>query len=152
MSETGRFVYRGTTHGWPWNPVLQRDRRTCATTDPLVATLFAIECLQHGSSAVLIASLEDFDGLIGPTNHAAIAESEVVLNLPPLDFARRASLEIDAQRSRDILVDMGFDRLPVRIGGKSALRDSINQSYNDGDRLSPDQIQEFNRRAMETSS
>jgi hypothetical protein len=112
-----------------------------------VATLFAIECLQRGPAIVLVANWANFDGLSGPTNHAAVFECEVVLKISPIVFARQALLTLDAQQSRDILVGMGFDRIPVRISGKSALREAIEQSYRDSDRLSPDQILAFNTKA-----
>jgi hypothetical protein len=88
MSTSDRFLHRGTTPGWPGNVSLQKEGKTCTTTDPLVATLFAIECPHHGPSTVLLAPMTAFDGLTGPTNHAAIFEREIVVNLLPLDFAR----------------------------------------------------------------
>jgi hypothetical protein len=143
-----RFLYRGTTPDWPGNPSLHGNARTCATTDPLVATLFAIECLQRGPAIVLVAPWAAFEGLSGPTNHAAIFECEVVLKISPIEFAKQAIVRLEAQSSRDILVGMGFDRIPVRISGKSALREAIDQSHRDSDRLSPDQILAFNSKVI----
>ena len=48
----GPYLYRGTTAGWPGNSVLQAERITCTSTDPLVATLFAIECRNHGRAII----------------------------------------------------------------------------------------------------
>jgi hypothetical protein len=152
MPEMDRFLYRGTTPGWPGNPSLHGNLRTCAKTDPIVATLFAIECLQRGPAIVLVASWAAFDGLSGPTNHAAVFECEVVLKISPIEFAKQAIVTLDAQHSRDILVGMGFDRIPVRISGKSALGEAIVQSHKESDRLSPEQILLFNSHAMRSQS
>jgi hypothetical protein len=63
------YLYRGTTEGWPGSLALQNERMTCTTTDPLVATFFAIECRNHGSALILAAPSRLFEGLFGPPNH-----------------------------------------------------------------------------------
>lgn len=151
MTAAGGFLYRGTTLGWPGSDSVHRERKTSASGDPLVATLFAIECLNHGPARVLLAPRASLGDLTGSTNHSAAFESEIVLDLIPEEFAERAALAIDAQQAREILVSIGFPWIPARPGGKSALRETIIQSYNDGNRLAQDQVREFDSRAMELS-
>ena len=62
----GPYLYRGTTAGWPGNSVLQEEQITCTSTDPLVATLFAIECRNHGHAVILAVRTELFDKVLGP--------------------------------------------------------------------------------------
>ena len=145
-----RYYYRGTTPGWPGNPILQTERKTCVSSDPLVATRFAIECLQHGPGTVLLIPERAVMGSIDRPNHSAIFESEVVVNLTPIESFEIAEMQIDAQIARDILIELGFGGIPVRISGKSALREVLVQSYAYSQRLSPDQTCNFNQRALET--
>ena len=90
----GPYLYRGTTAGWPGNPVLQEEEITCTSTDPLVATLFAIECRNHGPAVILAARQDQFLGLIAPTNHFFVFESAVNLYIPPLQFASKAEISL----------------------------------------------------------
>lgn len=48
-------LFRGTTPGFPGNPVLQQLGITPASTDPLVATVFALEGKAIGGNAVVLA-------------------------------------------------------------------------------------------------
>src|SRR5437016_3765656 len=106
-----RYLYRGTTEGWRGYPVLPGPAITCTTTDPLVATLFAIECRNHGHAVILAARADLFGGLIGPANHFDLIESAVNVLMSPLDFAQGAvTLEID--RVLDTLREIGFDQIP----------------------------------------
>jgi hypothetical protein len=68
----GPYLYRGTTTGWPGNPVLREQNITCTSTDPLVATLFAIECRNHGRAIVAVARQDKFVGLVAPENHFVV--------------------------------------------------------------------------------
>ena len=144
-------MYRGTSLGWLGSDSARRARKTSASRDPLVATLFAIECLNHGPARVLLAPKASLGDLTGSTNHAATFESEIIVDLLPEEFAECSAFVVDAQQAREILVAIGFPWIPVRLGGKSALRETIIRSYNDGNRLTPDQVREFDSRAMELS-
>jgi hypothetical protein len=126
MVEEDEYLYRGTTRGWPGNECLRTERITCTTTDPLVATLFAIECRNRGPAVVLVARRKPFEGLIGPPNYFAIVECAVNVLVAPLDFASQAVLTLDVDQAITILGEMGFDRLPARISGQVALREALN--------------------------
>jgi hypothetical protein len=101
---------------------LQVLRITCTSTDPLVATLFAVECRNHGRAIIAAAKRENFRGLVGPPNHFAVLESAVNLYVPPPEFAARVQIMLDVDRALAILSEIGFKDLPVRIRDKEALR------------------------------
>lgn len=124
---------------------------TCTSADPLVATLFGLECLFHGHAIVQIALRSAVDRFIGPPNHFAERECEIALNMRPLDFLEHVSHAIDVDDAREILRDMGFERVPPLIYGKEALRAELSLAP-EGYRLAPDQVREFNLRAFEVAS
>lgn len=139
-----RFVYRGTCPGWPGSGPVQSVRMTPVTTDPLVATLFALECLRHGPSVVHLASKGSVAQIIGCGNRFADLECEIGLAVTPLDFAAnhtRCCLPVEVARS--ILHDLGFP-LPVVISSKRWLQIELQTSA----RLTDTEIVEFDRQAM----
>jgi hypothetical protein len=145
----GPYLYRGTTAGWPGNSVLQEERITCTSTDPLVATLFAIECRNHGHAVILAATKrDDFLGYTAPPNYFFDYESSVNLYIPPLQFAAEAGIILEVDRALAILRELGFEELPVRISSKEMLRDALWQSYVAGQRLSVEQLDRFNSRML----
>ncbi len=77
-----RYLYRGTTEGWPGNEIMQERRITCTTTDPFVAALFGVECRNHGHAVILMVREDVFPDLVGPSNHFAMIESAVNLRIP----------------------------------------------------------------------
>jgi hypothetical protein len=118
----------------------------------LVATLFAVECRNHGRAIIAAAKRENFRGLVGPPNHFAVLESAVNLYVPPPEFAARAQIMLDVDRALAILSEIGFKDLPVRIRDKEALRDAILQSYEAGQRLNEVQRRWFDLRMLEGTS
>ena len=119
---------------------------TCTTTDPLVATFFAIECRNHSTALILAAPMSLFEGLIGPPNHFAEMESAVNVQILPREFAIMAKEKLDLDRSIAVLHDMGFREIPVRISRWSTLQQTLDESYKAGLRLSEEQIRLFNNR------
>jgi hypothetical protein len=146
------YFYRGTTVGWAGSITLQEENITCTTTDPLVATLFAIECRNHGHAVILVARREPFRDLRGAPNYVSVGESAVNLRIVPTEFARMAELELDVGRSIEILREIGFPDLPVRLAGYAALQYEIDESHAAGRRLNAEQIRLFNTRIFETTS
>jgi hypothetical protein len=144
------YLYRGTTEGWPGNPSLQEEQITCATTDPLVATLFAIHCRNYGQALVLVARKSLFDESIGPPNFFSVIESAVNLRLTPVEFARAAEISASVDRSIGILRELGFRNIPVRLKDQSTLQQELAETHADGIRLNKGQIQVFNLRILET--
>src|SRR4051794_8251089 len=63
MTTQVRYLYRGTTRDWPGNECLRHEGVTCTTTDPLVATLFAIESRNHGPAVILAVRRGVFEEL-----------------------------------------------------------------------------------------
>jgi hypothetical protein len=147
MAEEGSYLYRGTTPGWPGTRGVQEAGVTPTTTDPLVATLFAIECRNHGQAIILVAPGKVFAALIGKRNHFAIVECAVNIMVPPDVFARNAVRVVDADQSIAILNELGF-RLPIRIA-RGSLLTVLNDTHAEGYRMSFEQIQHYDRRVFE---
>jgi hypothetical protein len=113
---------------------------------------FAIECRNHGHAVILAARTSLFEGLIGPANHFFDAEFAVNLQIAPTEFARMAEKRIDVDRSLEILREMGFQDIPVRLSGWYALQLALDGSQAAGLRLNEGQIRLFNTRVFETTS
>jgi hypothetical protein len=145
----GPYLYRGTTAGWPGNSVLQEEQITCTSSDPLVATLFAIECRNHGHAIVLAVRRTLFAELLAPPNFFSMSESAVNLQIDPTEFARRADITLDVNRSLQILSELGFQNVPVRLTGWAALQQELDESLALGIRLNEEQIGLFNSRMLE---
>jgi hypothetical protein len=146
------YLYRGTTAGWPGNSVLQAERITCTSTDPVVATLFAVQCRNHGRAIIVAAKRANFQRLLGPANHFSVLESAVNLYVPPLEFVAKAEIILDVDRALAILREMGFEDLPVRIRDQESLRDALLQTYEAGHRLNEEQRLWFDSRMREGTS
>lgn len=143
------YLYRGTTAGWPGSSTLQAERITCTSTDPVVATLFAVECRNHGRAIVAAAKRGNFQRPLGPANHFFVLESAVNLYVPPLEFVAKAEIILDVDRALAILSEIGFEDLPVRIRDKESLRDALLQTYEAGQRLNEEQRLRFDSRMRE---
>jgi hypothetical protein len=128
--------------GWPGNEALQQGRYTCASTDPLVAALFAIECQRHGSAVVHAVSFDSVKDLIGPPNYFLAIECAVKFNMSPLEFERRATVSLSVDAVRRVLNDMGF-YLPAWIVDKRTLAEAVYDSHEQGNRLDAGQLNEF---------
>ena len=144
----GPYLYRGTTAGWPGNIVLQEEKITCTSTDPLVATLFAIECRNHGRAIILASRRSLFDGLLAPANHFWEIESAINLKISPVEFSLSAEVSLEVEKALEILRDLGFGDIPIRIRDNVALRDELLYSYEAGERLNTQQLRGFNSRML----
>jgi hypothetical protein len=138
-----RFLYRGTTRGWPGGGGPQAVRRTPTTTDPLVATLFAIECCRHGLGIVHAVSARSVAGQIVLGNVLSGLECEIGLSITPLEFESHSIHWIRADAARSILAELGF-QLPITISTRLRLRNELKESL----RLTESQIVEFHKRFM----
>lgn len=146
---SGVILYRGTKLGWRGNPIAQKARITCTTTDPFVATLFAIECRNHGAAVVLLASHGPFERLIGPPNWFDLIESSVNVLVTPQEFAESAFMIVELDRSITILEKLGFGPLPRRMNGNEMLQSELDETHRLGLRLTLEQIDEFNQLILE---
>ena len=153
-SHSTGYLYRGTSVGWPGNISLQRIRRTPVTTDPLVATLFALECRRHGSGVVHIASQSRLAGLIVPANVLAEVECEIGVNCTPLEFSGSYSeFRVTVELACEILNEMTID-VPQFIANHDRLQTHL-EDLIEGRRgttyLTPEQIERFNQLALSRS-
>jgi hypothetical protein len=107
---------------------LQRIGITPASTDPVVATIFATESNNYGRGVVQIATAQDLVGVKGgPGNVLAALEKEVAVAVSPLEFGA-------------ILQGIGVSTPPA-VRGPAGV-DAVLRST---PRLSPDQIEQFMR-------
>ncbi len=137
-------LFRGTSTGFPGNPVLQRLEITPASTDPLVATVFSLESKAKGGDAVVLnGGMREFGGGdIDLRNVRSILEREVQVNGSPTQFAAVASNRIPADVARQVLGEMGVADLPPVIGSSEQATRILESTP----RLTPVQIQEFLQR------
>ena len=137
--------FRGTSEGFPGSAALQRIGITPASTDPVVATIFATESSNYGRGVVYIATSEDLAGAsIGQGNVLAATELEVGVGLAPSEFAGRAGLTVSASQARAILQEMGVS-IPTSIRGPAGVTEALANTP----RLTPAQISQFIERAIE---
>src|SRR5205823_4767780 len=98
--ESAPTLFRGTSVGWAGSQALQRLAMTPATLDPAIATIFATESSNFGTSAMHIALPQALKGAqVVEGNVLAGLEREVGVALTPTEFAARASKTITAEQS-----------------------------------------------------
>ena len=129
----------------PGNPVLQQLGITPASTDPLVATVFALEGKAIGRDAVVLTGgMRRFGaGDIDLGNVRASLEREVQVNMQPRQFEALAPNSIPVDTARQVLSDMGVAKLPPTITSSQQATQILEATS----RLTPAQIQEFLTRA-----
>lgn len=135
-----RYPYRGTTRRWPGNESCQAEARTCASTDPLVATLYAIYCRNFGPAVVHVLETAGHT-FLESGNCLADVEAEVIVRMMPLEFEAAAALTMDVERAVGALEALGVPvppRLPV-MGGRLT-----RFLQNEKRRLRPEEIARFN--------
>jgi len=139
IDDAANLFFRGTSEGFAGSPTLQEIGVTPVSTDPVVATIFAIEAENYGRGVVHIASRSDLAGVeILKGNVLAHLEREVGIGILPAEFARRASITITASQARNILSGMGI-HIQLSIRGPAAV-DAVLRAT---PRLTSEQIQQF---------
>jgi hypothetical protein len=137
-----RRLYRGTTVDWQGNECLQRERLTPITSDPLVATIFGLECARHGRAVIYLANASAAAEFLLPGNVLAELECELVVSMPPREFVSRVAFGIvGVAEARHVLTEVSFE-LPATVSSRRA----ISRALKDLPRLTPEQIAEFDRR------
>ncbi len=140
----GSPLFRGTTEGYPGSRMLQRVGVTPASTDPVVATIFALESKNYGTAVLKVALPQDLQGVvIGAGNTRAALEAEVGVELTPTEFSERASVTITADQARGILGKMGV-KLPSTVNGIEQSTSLLKNTP----RLSESQIRTFTKAAQ----
>ena len=115
------FYYRGTTRDWPGSEALQSLNLTPVTTDPLVATLFAIESSRFGEGVVYLCRTSTVAELIGSGNVLSELERELVVGVSPKEFTERfIRATVEAQYARTVLAELGYE-LPAQVADKNVL-------------------------------
>jgi hypothetical protein len=140
------YLFRGTSKGFAGHEGLRELNRTPTSTDPLVATLFAIESSGHGEGVLHIALRRRFARRIAPGNYYKNLEREVVVALQPIQFAALADITISAQQARRHLADIGFPLPPVIAGHMN-----LQLKLADSPRLDEGQILQFVQLAIRTA-
>jgi hypothetical protein len=140
------FYYRGTTREWPGSEALQSLNLTPVTTDPLIATLFALESSRFGEGVVYLCLKSEVAEMIDSGNVLSELERELVIGVSPKEFAERlVAITIEAQSARTILAEMGYE-LPARIADKNILDWHLRASA----RLRDQDVASFDARVMGT--
>lgn len=139
------YLFRGTSKGWPGNPNSDQHSMTYTSTDPLVATLFAVACRGLGPAVLLASPRGRFPELEpGPSDLLFQAwECSVTLAVRPIEFASRAEYSMDVVEALRSLAELGFPGLPQGLNGRSALQYALTESHSLGQRLNREQIRRF---------
>ncbi len=153
------YYYRGTTRAWPGNNSLSENRLTYVSTDPLVVTFFAIACRNHGAAVVLVISQQKFEVAIpeDPDNPVDqkidedfnAIECAIQLAVSPSEFESGADLVVDVDLAIEVLNELGFTGIPVRLSGRIKLDEELRDTYTKEQRLSLRQIEEFDAKIRE---
>ena len=103
------YYFRGTTAGYAGNATNQKAGVTCVSTDPRVATVFAIESSRFGSGVVHVVRAESIpeSRKMEAGNWFALKESEVVLEMQIREFTELAEHTVSLEIARDVLSRLG---------------------------------------------
>ncbi len=144
VDDTTGTLFRGTSEGFAGSSGAQRVGVTPASTDPVVATVFATEGQNFGRGVVQIATPANLEGVsLIEGNVLAALEREIGVELLPLQFAQRAGTSITAAESRGILSGMGHS-VPSQIRGPA----SVSQALQNTSRLTQEEINMFVSEAL----
>jgi hypothetical protein len=117
---------------------------TSTSVDPVVATLFGIECRRYGEGVVYLALRRRFRRLIVPPNVLGTLEREIAIAISPLHIANLADFTITALSARKILINLGFALIPAAISDYNHLQLALETRAP----ISEAQIREFTHRAI----
>ncbi|MBL7706324.1 MAG: RHS repeat-associated core domain-containing protein [Taibaiella sp.] len=111
-----RFLFRGTSKGYPGSPALIELNITPTSLDPAKATVFATASEKYGQGVLHIADIaNDLKGVSRVEgNVISKLEAEVPVNISPTEFANKANTTISSAQARTILKDMGIN-IPSNI-------------------------------------
>jgi hypothetical protein len=118
---------------------------TYTTLDPLIATLFAVECRNHGQSIILATPRGRFAELDPSLTDAYFRrlERSVTLDVLPLEFTEGATHEVDVEQAINFLKPLTSDWLPERIHGISGLASALDEALARRLHLPDDSIRHF---------
>jgi hypothetical protein len=138
-------LFRGTSPGWVGSPGAQATA-VSASTDPYIATVFALEARGQAGQAVLQFGTKADVGTFDVGNWMAEQEREVGVLTTASDFAARAPNSVPVDAARQVLGDMGMPDLPYSVASPNARRMLIL----DAPKMTPEQVTEFLQRINKT--
>ena len=146
-----KALFRGTSMGYAGNTASKVLPNSSTSTNPAIATLFAIEGKNHGGNNVVYVALPD--NLKGVNMHIegnvrVDIEKEVGLAITPTEFAKRVELKITADEAKGILSEMNI-HLPARVGIGSSTQMLKNGEIPD---MTQEQIDLFIQKAIEIAN
>jgi hypothetical protein len=133
------YLFRGTSNGWAGSPGSQATA-VSASTDPYVATVFALEARAQGGQAVLQFGGKSKIGTFGEGNWMAAQEREVGVQMTATEFAQAVPNTVTADVARQALIDMGFP-LPYSVATSDRLA-----LLEAAPKMTPTQVAEFLKR------
>jgi hypothetical protein len=135
--EVVSYLFRGTSKGFAGNKSTALGGVTPTSSDPGVATIYAIEGKNYGEGVLHIALPEQFIGKEVAANVRKTLEQEIVAGVTPTEFANQSSITISADQARGILKKLGI-KIPGRISAEETTRVLLETP-----KLSKEQINEF---------
>lgn len=134
-------LFRGTSSGWAGSPGAQATA-VSASTDPYIATVFALEARGQAGQAVLQFGTKADVGTFDVGNWMAEQEREVGVLTTASDFAARAPNTVSVDAARQVLGDMGMPELSYSVPSPSARSMLLDAAP----KMTPEQIAEFLQR------
>lgn len=138
-------LFRGTSRGWAGSPGAQATA-VSATTDPYIATVFALEARGQAGQAVVQFGPRSSIGTFDMGNWMAAQEREVGVLMTSRDFAARAPGSIPVDTARQVLGEMGMPALPHTVASPSARSMLLDSAP----KMTPEQVAEFLQRINKT--
>ncbi|WP_269507033.1 hypothetical protein [Burkholderia sp. IMCC1007] len=138
-------LFRGTSPGWVGSLGAQATA-VSATTDPSIATVFALEARGQAGQAVVQFGPRSSIGTFDLGNWMAAQEREVGVLMSSKDFAARAPSFVPVDTARQVLGELGMPKLPYTVASPSArsmLLDAV-------PKMTPEQVAEFIQRINKT--
>jgi len=139
--EEVNYLFRGTSEGFEGLATHQKLEITPTSSDPTIATIFAINSKTYGKGVLQVALPSELQGVEVTGNVLQSLEKEVAIGLKPVEFAEKTTLTISADQARSILNNMGI-KLPANIP-----LDKISEVIKNTPRLSPSEIKQFYEQA-----
>jgi hypothetical protein len=137
----GVNLFRGTSSGWAGSPGAQATA-VSASTDPYIATVFALEARGQGGQAVLQFGTKADVGTFDVGNWMAAQEREVGVLTTASDFSARAPNTVSVDAARKVFGDMGMPNLPYSVPSPSARSTLLDAAP----KMTPEQVAEFLQR------
>jgi hypothetical protein len=138
-------LFRGTSPGWAGSPGAQATA-VSATTDPYIATVFALEARGQAGQAVVQFGPRSSIGTFDVGNWMAAQEREVGVLMTSKDFAARAPSSVPVDTARQVLGEMGMPALPHTVASPSARSMLLDAAP----KMTPEQVAEFIQRINKT--